>query len=195
MSIIPTQACQCVYAINIHRTASTDALSATPSEGQGRVNLVLDPDQCVQHHWARLVQVEGIRLHLGLARRLVWVPSIDIERLDSRVLVGLRLLCGAGLVCSNWGARWRSGLGSGGDGLLGVLDGGGHAAAEDLRRKAPRCQSESHGVNGIERRGVVFVVEAKSVVEVESVTFGCLRTRPGVNSANRTFCFTEILVM
>jgi hypothetical protein len=61
-----TQTGQCVDTINVHRTTSANSLSATPSECQGRVDFVLDPDQCVQHHGSGLVQIELVRLHLGL---------------------------------------------------------------------------------------------------------------------------------
>ena len=51
------QAGQRVHAIDIHRATPANALPTTPPERQGRVNLVLDADQRVQHHGARLVQV------------------------------------------------------------------------------------------------------------------------------------------
>lgn len=133
----PTQACQCVYSIDVHGAASTDALSATSSESESWVNLVLDPDQSVQHHRARLVQVQGVRLHLGLARGLVGVPSVYIESLDPRVLVHLGLVLGARLVGWDRWARRRSSLSRGSYGLFSMLDGGGHSTAEDLGRKAP----------------------------------------------------------
>jgi len=38
------QARQCINTINIHRATPANAFSATPSERQGRVDLVLDSD-------------------------------------------------------------------------------------------------------------------------------------------------------
>lgn len=76
-----TQASQCVDSVNVHRAASADSLSATSSEGQGGVNLVLDANERVQHHGSRLVQVEGVGLHAGLLGGLIRVPSVDLEGL------------------------------------------------------------------------------------------------------------------
>lgn len=123
-----TQACKCVDTIDVHRTASADSLSATPSEGQGRVGLVLDADERVEHHRAGLVEVERVLLHVRLLGGFIGVPSVDLELLDASSRVGLRLQ----------------------DVLL-VLDDRGHCAAEELRRRhlggqhAARCDSERHG--------------------------------------------------
>jgi len=84
----PTQTSQSINPINIHRTAAADPLAAAPPERQRRVHLVLDPDQRVQHHGSRLVQVQRVRLHPRLRRRLVGVPAVDVEGLR----LGLRLL-------------------------------------------------------------------------------------------------------
>jgi len=145
VSFSPTQASQCVHTIDIHRTAPTNTLSATPPERQSRVHLVLDPYQRIQHHRTSLVQIEGVRLHLRLGGRLIGVPAVDVEGLGQRLLVQLRLLDVGRL--GGWD-RWAGGgcgLGDGGERLaLGVLDGCGHAAAEDLgrERKAPGCETE-----------------------------------------------------
>ena len=79
------QACKSVDTIDIHRTRPTNALSARPSERQCGIDLVLDANQSVQHHWARLVQVEGVRLHLRLRGRLIRVPPVDMKGLDSGI--------------------------------------------------------------------------------------------------------------
>lgn len=73
------QACQGVLAVDVHGTASTDALSATPPEGQGRILLVLDLDQSIEDHGAGLVEVDGVGLQLGLLGRGIRVPSVDLE--------------------------------------------------------------------------------------------------------------------
>lgn len=81
------QASQGVLAVDVHGTAAADALSATPSEGQGRVLLVLDLDQGIQDHGARLVEVNGVGLKLGLLGRGIGIPSVDLERLDLGLLL------------------------------------------------------------------------------------------------------------
>lgn len=81
-----TQACQSVHAVDVHRTATADTLSATPAEGQGRVQLVLDPHQRVEDHGPGLVEVESVSLHPGLLGRLVRVPSVDLEGFHARCL-------------------------------------------------------------------------------------------------------------
>lgn len=104
-----TQASQCVHTINVHGTATTDALSAASSECERWVNLVLDSDQGVQHHRTGLVQVERVGLHLRLRRWLVRVPSVDVEGLDLRVFVRLWLLdCRCVLLGYDWPTRCSS---------------------------------------------------------------------------------------
>ena len=78
-----TQAGQRVDAIDVHSAAPADALPAAAAKGQGRIDLVLDPDQRVEHHRPRLVEVERVRLHAGLRGRLVGAPAVDVEGLDS----------------------------------------------------------------------------------------------------------------
>jgi hypothetical protein len=86
------QTCQRVDTVNVHCTATANALSAASSECQSGVDLVLDPDQCVQHHRARLVQVECVRLHAGLRRGLIRVPPVGFEGLVLWFLGRCRLL-------------------------------------------------------------------------------------------------------
>jgi hypothetical protein len=128
-----TETGQCVDTVNVHRTTSANSLSATPPECQGRVHLVLDPDQCVQHHRSSLVEVKLVRLHLGLGGWLIGVPSVDVEGLGLRILLRLRLASGGCLAL-------RDGLGGGigndcfgglGNGVAGVdIAHGGEAASE-----------------------------------------------------------------
>jgi hypothetical protein len=84
------QAGQCIDSVNVHGAAATDALSAAPSEGQSRVDLVLDSDQGVQHHRSGLVEVERVALHARLRRGLIGVPSVDLEGLDLCILLDRR---------------------------------------------------------------------------------------------------------
>lgn len=130
------QAGQGVDAVDVHGAASADALATTPPEGEGGVDLVLDADERVQHHGAGLVEVERVRLHLGLRRRLVRVPSVDVERLGARILAGLGLLLGRRLALGDdlAGGFWHDALGDLGDGLAGGRVGdGGKTAREDGR--------------------------------------------------------------
>jgi hypothetical protein len=145
-----TQTRQRVDTINVHCATAANALSAASPECKSRVHLVLDPDERVQHHGSGLVQVEGVGLHLGLGRRLIGVPAVDMEGLGQGILVQRRLLDGCGLRLGNWWARGGHGLGGGGNGLaLGVFNCGGHATGEHLLRrgawrKAPGSKTESH---------------------------------------------------
>jgi len=61
-----TQARKRVHAVNVHCTAAADAFSAAAPERECGVQFVLDTDESIQHHGSRLVEVQLIRLHLGL---------------------------------------------------------------------------------------------------------------------------------
>ena len=88
-----TQACQCIDAVDVHSTTAADSLSATPSECQGRVDLILDADQGIQHHRPSLIQIQRISLHVWLRGRLVRVPTVDVKGLGLGVRSGCRVLC------------------------------------------------------------------------------------------------------
>jgi hypothetical protein len=141
ISIPRTEACQCVDSINVHGTTPANSLTATPPESQCRVHLVLDPDERIEHHGPSLVQIERVRLHLGLRRWLIWVPSVDVESLCLCILAGLRLLdcrglaLGDGLPC---GIRHNL-FGGLGDGVAGMgVVYGGEAAREYCRSNGCR---------------------------------------------------------
>ena len=139
------QAGQCVDAVNVHGTAAADALSAASSECKGRVHLVLDPDQCIKHHRAGLVQIDRVCLHPRLGCRLIWVPAVDVESLEFGILVRSRILDIAGLALGRDRSVRRRDLG-----------GGGHCPAEhrwcrSWGRKARRSDSERRHC-GLERR-------------------------------------------
>jgi hypothetical protein len=104
-----------VDTVNVHGAASANSLTAAPPEGQGGVDLVLDADEGVEHHGARLVEVERVRLHLGLGRGLIGVPAVDVERL------GLCILGGLGLLGRRRLAFRGDGAGGVGDNALGDL--------------------------------------------------------------------------
>ena len=82
-----TQTSQRIHPINVHRTTPTDALPTAPPKRQRRINLILDPDQRIQHHRPRLVQVKRVRLHPRLRRRLVRIPTVHVEGLDAASIV------------------------------------------------------------------------------------------------------------
>lgn len=79
--MVHTQASQGVLAVDVHGTTATDTLTATSSESQGRVDLVLDTDESIQDHGSSLVQVDGVGLHARLFARGIGVPSVDLEGL------------------------------------------------------------------------------------------------------------------
>ena len=72
-SVNTAQAGKRVHTINVHGTASANALTAGASEGQRRVLLVLNLEKRVKHHGTCLVQIELVRLHPRLLRRLLRV--------------------------------------------------------------------------------------------------------------------------
>lgn len=74
-------ASQSVDSANVHGAGSTDSLSTGSAECQGGVNLILNLDQGIQHHGGALVQVDLVLLHTRFLLWLVWVPSVDGERL------------------------------------------------------------------------------------------------------------------
>lgn len=86
-----TQAGQRIASLDVHGTAPADTLPAAPSECQCWVDLVLDPDQRIEDHGSRLVQVQLVGLHEWLLVGRVWIPAVDFELLDVR-----RLLAGHG---------------------------------------------------------------------------------------------------
>lgn len=98
-----TQTSQRVDPVNVHRARPADALPAAPPERQRRVDLVLDPDQRVQHHGAGFVQVERVGLHPWLLGRLVGVPAVDVEGLDLGAFLGGGLFDCGGLGFRDYG--------------------------------------------------------------------------------------------
>mmetsp|Transcript_36413 Transcript_36413/g.114130 ORF Transcript_36413/g.114130 Transcript_36413/m.114130 type:complete len:295 (-) Transcript_36413:144-1028(-) len=77
------QAGERVPAVDVHRAAAADALAAAPPEGQARVLLVLDLQQCVEYHGPAVVQVNRVRHHVRFLL-LLRVPPVDLEVLQVR---------------------------------------------------------------------------------------------------------------
>jgi len=82
IAVDSAQAGECVLSVNVHGARSANALSAAPSEGQGRINLVLNLDQSVQNHWTGLVQVNCVGLQSRLFCRFIRIPAVDLELLQ-----------------------------------------------------------------------------------------------------------------
>lgn len=66
-------ASQGVATLNVHGARAADTFTARTTEGQRRVLLVLDFDQSVQNHRSTGVQVDLVRLNVGLFSWLVRV--------------------------------------------------------------------------------------------------------------------------
>ena len=122
-----TQASKGILAVNVHGAATADTLTAGAAEGQGRVLLILYPDESVEHHRTGLVEVEVVGLHCGLLARGIRVPTVDLE--------GLHL---------GWGLRGIGGL-TGLDSCIGASEGSGPEEGP-RRSEEPRRRAEGgHG--------------------------------------------------
>lgn len=86
------KASQSVGSVDVHGTGTANTLTARSPKGQCRVHFVLDPDEGVEHHRTRLVEIEGVRLHLRFDRRSVGIPPINLKRLEMGVRRRVRLL-------------------------------------------------------------------------------------------------------
>lgn len=128
-----TKTSQGVDTVNVHGTTSANSLSATPPKCQSWVDFILNPDQCIEHHGSRLVEIELVRLHLGLRGWLVGVPSVNVECLNLGALLQLRLaLCRRlGLRNGFAGCIWYNRFGCLGNRLAGMdIAHGGETAGE-----------------------------------------------------------------
>lgn len=77
------KASQVVLAIDIHRAATANSLSAGSSKTQSRVLLILDLDKCIQNHLTgHLVQVNLVLLH-DWRLSVIGIPSVDLEGFGS----------------------------------------------------------------------------------------------------------------
>lgn len=72
------QAGQGVGTIDVHGATSANTLTARATEGQGRIDLILDLDKGIQNHGSALVQVHLIGGNVGLLL-LLGVPAVDFE--------------------------------------------------------------------------------------------------------------------
>jgi len=90
LPINTAQACQSVLPVNVHRATAADPFTAASSKRQCRVHLILDLENGIQDHRPRLVEVDGILLKEGLLAGLIRVPSVYLECLVQRFLLGRR---------------------------------------------------------------------------------------------------------
>lgn len=72
---------QVVATINVHGATAADALSAGAAEGQGRIDLVLDLDQGIEHHGSTLLHVDVVGHILGLVVGIIRVRPVDVKLL------------------------------------------------------------------------------------------------------------------
>ncbi len=86
-----------VSSIDVHGTTSTDSFTATTTECQSRIDLILDFEQGVQHHGSTCIQVHFIFLQTGLFAGLLRIPTINLNLLhDTCTLFNRRShLCGS----------------------------------------------------------------------------------------------------
>jgi len=88
VAVDSAKACQGVGTFNVHGARTANTFTARPTEGQGRIHLVFDLDESVQHHWATGIQVNLVFLERWLFCRLIWVPAVDLKGLVQRLLLG-----------------------------------------------------------------------------------------------------------
>ena len=88
--IITLQAREGIGTVDIHRTATANALAAGTTESQRRIDLVLDLDQRVQNHRPAAVHVDfiGVDTRIAAAIRIV---AVDLEGALVRALGGIEL--------------------------------------------------------------------------------------------------------
>lgn len=79
-----TEAGQSILSINVHCATPADPLSTASPKGEGGIDLILDPDEGVENHGPRFVQIKSVALHSRLLRRLVGIPSVYLEGLRAR---------------------------------------------------------------------------------------------------------------
>src|SRR4029079_5305962 len=83
-----SRAGQTVRAFHVHRARSANALRTRAAEGQRRVDLILDLDQCVEDHRTAFVEVDGVAVEarVGAAVRVV---AGDLEGPEPFAFLGL----------------------------------------------------------------------------------------------------------
>lgn len=76
-------ASECVGAANVHCTRAADALATRSTESERWIHLILDLDQCVEHHRTAGAEINFVALHVRLLVGLVGIPTVDFEGFDA----------------------------------------------------------------------------------------------------------------
>jgi hypothetical protein len=78
---MPLVQAQRVGASDIHRARAADALAARAAKRQGGVDLVLDPQQPIEHHRSAIVAIDeiGIEARVLAAIRVVAIDAVFLE--------------------------------------------------------------------------------------------------------------------
>src|SRR5690606_18614302 len=71
-----------IRAVHVHCATAADTLPARAPEGERRVDVVLDPDQRIEHHRPALIEIdlEGVEPGILTGRRVI---TIAFERFDA----------------------------------------------------------------------------------------------------------------
>jgi cytochrome c peroxidase len=72
---------QSIGAIDVHSAGTTDPLSARPPKSQCLVDLILDLDECVEHHGPARINIHFVSVEARV-QVVAWTPAVDTERLD-----------------------------------------------------------------------------------------------------------------
>lgn len=79
-------------SINVHGTRPTDTFSATPSEGESRINFILDLNKSVQEHGTTPSRVDVVRYKLWSVSGVIRICSVHIKSLHLGFLLISKIL-------------------------------------------------------------------------------------------------------
>src|SRR5690606_36088233 len=71
-----------VGSVDIHGARAAHTLTAGAAEGQGRVDLVLDPDETVEYHRRAIFEIDEIGIDARIAL-LIGIVAVDLEFADT----------------------------------------------------------------------------------------------------------------
>src|SRR5262249_5477638 len=78
-----------IGGVDIHGAGPAHALAAGAAEGQGRVDVVLDPNERVENHRPAIVAVDVIGIHTRVFA-VVRIPAVDAILADVIGAAGIR---------------------------------------------------------------------------------------------------------
>jgi len=81
-----TETSQVMPSIDVHGTGATDTFTATSSEWESRIDLILDLDECVKEHGAALAHINVVGHILGPVIGVVGIASINVKPLHGFLL-------------------------------------------------------------------------------------------------------------